>query len=213
MACVSLAASAAAGRRSLEIVTRFAREIRMKERRECTGWPIRMVKTSCWLSRFGIICRPAWAVGSYSSSPSAARTVGTKSTGSFCILIDHPVCPQGLRSGLGWLRFEMLPNTAYAVGDYSSCPPARVSPWSRQPYYLSVNHPVQMIFSTFPHATSVCFWALLRTSFLDGPSERPSWSSGIGRPLPPGPPNYSSLEASSDLFRTLFTSFSLDVFC
>ena len=31
--------------------------------------------------RFGVFHHPAWAVGSYSSSPPAAPTVGTKSTG------------------------------------------------------------------------------------------------------------------------------------
>ena len=44
-----------------------------------TGWPIWTVTTSCWL-RYGLFCHPAWAVGSYSSGPSAAGTVRTKST-------------------------------------------------------------------------------------------------------------------------------------
>ena len=34
---------------------------------------------------------PVWAVGSYSSGPQAARTVGTQSTGGLTDLICHPV--------------------------------------------------------------------------------------------------------------------------
>ena len=34
---------------------------------------------------------PAWAVGSYSSGPPAARAVGTKSTGGFTEQMGHPV--------------------------------------------------------------------------------------------------------------------------
>ena len=48
----------------------------------CTGRHKRMVKTSCWL-KFAIFRHPALAVGSYSSGPPAARTIRTKSTGSF----------------------------------------------------------------------------------------------------------------------------------
>ena len=47
-----------------------------------TGWPIMMVKTSFWL-RFEMFGHPAWAVGSYSSGPPAARSAGIKSTGGF----------------------------------------------------------------------------------------------------------------------------------
>ena len=47
-------------------------------------------KTYCWLG-FGMFRRPAWAVGNYSSSPVAARTVGTKSTGGFSVQNGHPV--------------------------------------------------------------------------------------------------------------------------
>ena len=47
-----------------------------------TGWPISLMKTSRWL-RFEMFRHPAWAVGSYSSGPPAAETVGTKSTGGF----------------------------------------------------------------------------------------------------------------------------------
>ena len=42
------------------------------------------MKTSRWL-RFGMFRHPAQAVGSYSSGPPAAGTVGTKSTGGFYI--------------------------------------------------------------------------------------------------------------------------------
>ena len=45
-----------------------------------TGWQFLTVTTSCWLG-FGMFRHPAWAVGSYSSCPLAAKTVGTKSTG------------------------------------------------------------------------------------------------------------------------------------
>ena len=47
-----------------------------------TGRHICLVKASCWLE-FWIFLHPAWAVGSYSSGPSAAGTVGTKVTGGF----------------------------------------------------------------------------------------------------------------------------------
>ena len=42
-----------------------------------TGWP------SSRCLRSGKFRHPAWAVGSYSSGPSAARTIGIKSTGGF----------------------------------------------------------------------------------------------------------------------------------
>ena len=47
-----------------------------------TGWQVRSVKTSRWLT-FGMFRHPVWAVGSYSSGPLAASTVVTKSTGGF----------------------------------------------------------------------------------------------------------------------------------
>ena len=38
-----------------------------------------------------MFCLPAWAVGSYSSSPPAAEAFGTKSTGGFIKQMCHPV--------------------------------------------------------------------------------------------------------------------------
>ena len=47
-----------------------------------TGWPISLVKTSCWL-RFGMFRHPAWAVGRFRWGQTAAVTVRTESTGGF----------------------------------------------------------------------------------------------------------------------------------
>ena len=46
-----------------------------------------------------MLSHPAWAVGSYSSGPHAAGTVGTKSTGSF-YQADVPPCSYLLISDL-----------------------------------------------------------------------------------------------------------------
>ena len=39
-----------------------------------------------------MFCHHTWAVGSYSSGPPAARTVGSLSTGGFTDKFGHPVC-------------------------------------------------------------------------------------------------------------------------
>ena len=57
----------------------------------CTGWLIQMVETSRWL-RFGMFRHPAWPVGSYSSSsPPAARILGTKSKGGVTLYAKHMI--------------------------------------------------------------------------------------------------------------------------
>ena len=49
--------------------------------KSCTGWHIRTVKTCCWL--IWDVRHHAWAVGSCSSGPPAARSARTKSTRGF----------------------------------------------------------------------------------------------------------------------------------
>ena len=58
------------------------------------GWLIWSVTTSCW-PEFGMFRHPAWAVGSYSSGPSAAGTVWTKSMGGFYQRDESPCRERG----------------------------------------------------------------------------------------------------------------------
>ena len=50
---------------------------------------------------------PAWAVGSYSSGPLAAKTVGTKSTGG-CYHQELSPCSNGKRAGDNCVDWETL---------------------------------------------------------------------------------------------------------
>ena len=76
----------------------------------------RLVYTSRWL-RFGVFHHSAWAVGSYSSSPTAAGTVGTKSTGGFYYPDGSPCNQIG-----GWMDYPSIVRCALRSHSACSCP-------------------------------------------------------------------------------------------
>ena len=72
---------------------------------------------------FGTFCQPAWAVGNYSSSPVAARTIENKSTGGFsltrwvtCILSDKTNCAVRFSKQF----WESSPGLSWLQGRYTS---------------------------------------------------------------------------------------------
>ena len=107
------------------------------------GWPIRMVKTSCWL-RFGMFHHAAWAVGSCSSGPPAAGTVRTQSTGGFTVLTGHPVVSLAVTSPilryLLWkVREPTFDDACDPVMEWLSLSAIMLS-WKSRPFVLLSAH-------------------------------------------------------------------------